>query len=115
MNVRTISDFAKNAAAAVFAVAFVATCSVSVVSQFKNDWRQRNDKVYLIPQAYNPLNKGVADITGLSCYSPAACEPSSKPRLRYFALLTEHQVREWGLDPAHERPASNNIDDYDLN
>ena len=104
MNWREIRDVILGVLSLVAIVLFVGWCSTSIVRDVHNAWVHRNEPIYLVSRMYDPIYHGVSVPASEICVSPARCEPSGKPNLRYFVVLREYEVRQVGLDPAHLVP-----------
>jgi hypothetical protein len=100
---RQVFEAVVGAVAAVLAVVFFIWAGYSLVRDVKNAIIHRNDRVYVVSLAYDPVWYGKPPQSVL-CHSPARCEPDGKPSFRYFAYLKEYEVREWGLDPSRMIP-----------
>lgn len=99
MNMKKMYDAAKTVVSVVFCAAFVGWCTISAGSDIVEAVKYRNEPTYLISRMYDPIYEDYIP-DNLVCESPARCEPNGRPSLQYFALLGEHEVREWRLDPA---------------
>lgn len=102
---REILNNAKMALALAMVIALVGGFTYAMTNSAVEWWAHRDEPVYLVSRAYDPAWKYAGFVPhAVTCYSPARCEPSGKPLLRYFTLLKEYQLREWGLNPEHETP-----------
>ncbi len=87
-------------------LALVSWCGYSVARDVRNWWVHRNEPVYAVSRMYDPVYRGqpASRISYMICNSPARCEPSGRPSWQYFMLVKEYELKEVGLDPAHEIP-----------
>lgn len=68
-------------------------------------WTYRDEPQYLARRAYDPLIRGTELADAYACGSPARVEPTpGVPNPHCFAIIGEHELREWGLDPETMTP-----------